>query len=122
MIKGVHTMFYTSEPQELREFMRDKLGFSSYTDVGEGWLIFNLPEADLGCHPADKDSGRAQPSGTHSISFYCDDIHATVAKLKARGVEFTDQISDAGYGLAAHFKMPGDFEVELYQPYYDKSA
>ena len=121
MIKGVHTMFYTSEPEKLREFIRDKLGFSSYTDVGEGWLIFNLPEADMGCHPADKEGAQAQASGTPYISFYCDDIHATVAKLKARGVEFTDQISDAGYGLAAHFKMPGDFEAELYQPYYEKS-
>ena len=27
MIKGVHTMFYSSEPEALREFLRDKLGF-----------------------------------------------------------------------------------------------
>ena len=27
MIKGVHTMFYSSEPEALREFIRDKLGF-----------------------------------------------------------------------------------------------
>ena len=40
MIKGVHTMFYSSEPEALREFLRDKLGFDSYTDVGDGWLIF----------------------------------------------------------------------------------
>jgi hypothetical protein len=39
MIKGVHTMFYSSEPEALRAFIRDKLGFTSYTDVGEGWLI-----------------------------------------------------------------------------------
>ena len=35
MISGVHTMFYTSEPEALRVFIRDKLGFS-YTDVGGG--------------------------------------------------------------------------------------
>ena len=52
MIKGVHTMFYSSKPEELRAFFRDKFGFT-YTDVGEGWLIFDLPEADLGCHPAE---------------------------------------------------------------------
>ena len=33
MIKGVHTMFYSSEPEALREFLRDKLGFSSI-DLG----------------------------------------------------------------------------------------
>ena len=43
MIKGVHTMFYTSEENELRAFIRDKLGLPA-TDVGGGWLIFDLPE------------------------------------------------------------------------------
>ena len=51
MIKGVHTMFYSSKPEELRAFVRDKLGFRC-TDVGDGWLIFDIPEADMGCHPS----------------------------------------------------------------------
>jgi catechol 2,3-dioxygenase-like lactoylglutathione lyase family enzyme len=117
MIKGVHTMFYSSEPDALRAFIRDKLGFP-YTDVGGGWLIFDLPEADMGCHPSDTEHG--EPSGTHYISFYCDDVVKTVSELTARGVEFTDEISDKGYGLAIHFKMPGGIEVELYQPHYAK--
>lgn len=119
MINGVHTMFYTSEPEALRAFIRDKLGFS-YTDVGEGWLIFNLPEADMGCHPTEIGEGNPT-SGTHYISFYCDDIHKTVGELTSRGVEFVDQISDAGYGLTTYFKMPGGFVVELYQPRYTKN-
>ena len=119
MITGVHTMFCSSEPEKLRSFIRDKLGFPC-TDVGDGWLIFDLPEADMGCHPAGADEGKA--SGTHHISFYCDDIEKTVAELKARGVEFTDGISDVGYGLATHFRMPGDFQVQLYQPSYTKTA
>ena len=117
MIKGVHTMFYSSKPAELRAFIRDKLGFPA-TDVGEGWLIFNLPEADMGCHPTEPQEG--PPSGTADISFYCDDIKKTVAELKRRGVEFTDGIEDHGYGLVTHFKMPGDFAVQLYQPLYRK--
>ena len=119
MIRGVHTMFYTSQPEALRAFLRDKLGFP-YTDVGEGWLIFDLPEADMGCHPAEDVDGSR--SGTHSISFYCDDLTKTVAELKGRGVEFTDAVHDAGYGLVTHFKMPGDFAVQLYQPHYAKRA
>ncbi|MCP4245477.1 MAG: hypothetical protein GY778_00360 [bacterium] len=117
MIRGVHTMFYTSQPKELRAFIRDKLGFRS-TDVGEGWLIFDLPEADMGCHPAASEDG--QPSGTPDISFYCDDIEQTAAELKGRGVEFTEGITDRGFGLVTHFKMPGDFAVQLYQPRYEK--
>ena len=119
MIRGVHTMFYSSAPDELRAFIRDKLGFP-YTDVGEGWLIFDLPEADMGCHPADDQEGGS--SGTHSISFYCDDIETTVAELKGRGVEFTEEIQDLGYGLATHFRMPGEVEVQLYQPKYSKGS
>ena len=33
-------------------------------------------------------------------------------------VEFNDEISDVGYGLAIHFEMPGGVPVELYQPAY----
>ena len=92
MIKGVHTMFYTSEPEALRAFLRDKLKFP-FTDVGEGWLIFDLPQADMGCHPAEPTEGKT--AGTHDISFYCDDIQKTVAELKGRGVEFTEAVADA---------------------------
>jgi predicted enzyme related to lactoylglutathione lyase len=118
LIKGVHTMFYSSEPDAFRSFLRDKLRLP-HTDVGEGWLIFDLPEADMGCHPADPEHGA--PSGTHNISFYCDDIQKTVAELKSRGVEFTHEIADHGYGLVTFFKAPGGFEVQLYQPRYTKS-
>jgi catechol 2,3-dioxygenase-like lactoylglutathione lyase family enzyme len=114
-------MYYSSKPEELRAFVRDKLGFTSFTDVGGGWLIFNLPEADLGVHPAGPEHPAEEPAGTHYVSFYCDDLEKTVAELRARGVEFTDEISDAGYGLAIHFEMPGGIRTELYQPRYQKN-
>ena len=119
MIRGVHTMFYTSEPDKLRAFLRDKLGFRA-NDLGDGWLIFDLPEADMGCHPANASGEEGAPTGTHSISFYCDDVKQTVAELRAKGVEFVDEIQDRGYGLVTHFKVPGDFTVQLYQPKYEK--
>jgi hypothetical protein len=117
MIRGVHTMFYSSDAQGLRDILRDKLGFAA-TDVGEGWLIFDLPEADMGVHPTD-DPG-SPPSGTPHLSFYCDDIEKTVQTLKAKGVEFVDEVQNHGYGLVTFFKMPGDFTAQLYQPLYEK--
>src|SRR5712664_4761127 len=113
MIKGMHGLFYTPNAKEVRAFIRDKLGFV-HNDVGEGWLIFDIPEADLGIHPSDKVS--------HSISFYCDDIHKTVEDLRSRGVEFSSGITDEGWGLLTHFRMPGGMEVELYQPRYAKRS
>lgn len=116
MIRGMHAMFYSSKADELRAFLRDKLSLRG-TDVGEGWLIFDAPEADLGVHPTE---GSEPPSGTADISFYCDDINGTVAELKARGVEFAGDVEDHGYGLVTHFKVPGDFVVQLYEPKYSK--
>ena len=66
MIRGVHAMFYTSEPDALRTFLRDKLGFPA-TDVGGGWLIFDLPEADMGCHPIDEPKSRTVGYGRHFV-------------------------------------------------------
>ena len=116
MIRGLHAMFYSSQANELRAFLRDKLGLKG-TDVGDGWLIFNAPESDLGVHPTDENE---PPSGTSDISFYCDDINETVRELKSRGVEFTKEIEDHGYGFVTYFKVPGDFAVQLYQPKYTK--
>ena len=116
MIKGLHAMFYSSKAAELRAFFRDQLGLEG-TDVGDGWLIFDVPEADLGVHPTEPDGA---PSGTADISFYCDDIAQTVQELTARGVTFTEAVQDHGYGLVTHFKAPGDFVVQLYQPRYTK--
>ena len=52
MICGLHAMFYSSHADELRTFLRDKIGLRG-TDVGGGWLIFETPEADLGVHPTE---------------------------------------------------------------------
>jgi len=116
MIRGMHAMFYSSEAEKLRAFLRDKLGLTG-TDVGEGWLIFDAPEADLGVHPTE---GEKVSSGTAAISFYCDDIDATIGELKARGVEFVQDVEDHGYGLVTFFRVPGGFTVQLYQPRYSK--
>ncbi|MEC7520902.1 MAG: VOC family protein [Myxococcota bacterium] len=115
MITGIHGMYFSEEAEALRAFMRDKLKIPA-RDVGGGWLIFDLPMADMGVHPVDHEG--APPSGTHDVSFICDDIEKTVAELKERGVEFDDEIQDQGYGLVIHFRMPGNVRVELFQKRY----
>ena len=47
-------------------------------------------------------------------------MRATVRDLTSRGVEFVHDIEDRGYGLVTHIKVPGGFEVLLYQPKYAK--
>ena len=116
---GVHTMFYSSKAEELRTFLKEKLDFKA-TDIGDGWLIFDIKESDMGVHPADASGNHGEPNGTHNISFYCEDIEATVAELKDRGVEFKGEIEDHGFGWVAFFRVPGDFYLQLYQPKYKK--
>ena len=52
MIKGVHITYFTPRADEMRAFMRDKLKLA-YTDVGGGWLIFNVPHTEMAPHPFD---------------------------------------------------------------------
>jgi hypothetical protein len=114
-IRGIHGLFYSSDADATRNFLRDAVKLPS-TDIGDGWLIFDFPEGDLGIHPLD----HGGTAGDHDISFYCDDINGTVADLKKRGVTFKQDVQDHGYGFVTHFTMPGGIEVQLYEPKYAK--
>jgi hypothetical protein len=110
MIKGVHALFYTTEPEAARAFFRDKVGLPNI-DAGGGWLIFQVPEGDVGFHPSDR--------AFHGISFYCDDLEATMKDCAARGVTFSP-IVEEDWGRVTTFELPGGGPVQLYQPKYAK--
>jgi len=110
---GCHTLLYSSEPEALRAMLRDVFGFPA-VDAGGGWLIFALPPSELGIHPAE--GVKEGASGRHQISFMCDDIRATVADLRARGVRIDGEPQDQGFGVTIMMMLPGDVPVMLYQP------
>jgi catechol 2,3-dioxygenase-like lactoylglutathione lyase family enzyme len=120
MIKGAHVTFFTPNPDAVRTFFADILKYPS-VDAGGGWLIFALPPTDFGVHPVD-------PTDPHKneikaeMSFYCEDIHETVSELKERGIKFTAEIVDEGWGLTTAFAMPGGGDIVLYQPRYPKPS
>ena len=116
LIKGIHGLFYSSKPEETRAFIRDKLQLP-FTDTGEGWLIFDFKDGDLGVHPTGNDESL---SGFHEISFYTENLEETVKELQGRGVEFNEEIKDEGFGYTIHLFIPGDIKVLLYQPKYTK--
>jgi len=107
-IIGVHTLIYTSEPEAVRAIFRDVFGWE-YVDDGEGWLIFALPPAELGVHPAEH-------LVRQDVSLMCDDIVATKAELEAKGIEFRGEPEDEGFGIGVRMLLPGGTEMLLYEP------
>ena len=112
MITGTHVIIYAHDPDRARAFFRDVLELS-FVDAHDGWLIFSMPPAELGIHPSSPD---AVADRTHEIYLMCDDINATVADLRAKGVEFATAIESQGFGLITRRKVPGAGELGLYEP------
>jgi catechol 2,3-dioxygenase-like lactoylglutathione lyase family enzyme len=112
-ITGVHTLLYSSQPDELRAVLRDVFGWHSVDD-GQGWLIFALPPAEMGVHPAEGPGFEAGGAG-HQIAFMCDDIEGTVAELRDKGLEVRGEPQDEGWGITTTLVLPGDVQVMLYQ-------
>ena len=52
MIRGIHGLFYSSDPDATRQFFKDKVKLPG-SDIGGGWWIFDFGEGDLGVHPVD---------------------------------------------------------------------
>jgi len=89
MIRGVHTMFYTSSRGTSR-IPPDQTGFPRHRRGRRMAYLRSAGSRTWDATRADTEEGAT--SGTHAISLYCDDIVKTVAELKARGVEFTGEI------------------------------
>lgn len=114
MITALHALVYADDAEAARAFFRDVLGWP-HVDVHDGWLIFRTGPSELGVHPA-PDGGAPSTGQRHEISLICDDIEQTVAELKAKGAEFTGDITAAGFGLTTMLRVPGAGEMMLYQP------
>ncbi len=116
MIRGLHGLFFSSKPNVTRAFLRDKLNLP-VTDIGDGWLVFDVPVAQVSVHP--KEKGPQHAPGIHDVSFLCDDLEGTVAELRSRGVKFEDQVEEQSYGFTIHFRMPGGIRAQLWEPKYE---
>ncbi len=108
MLTDAHTVIYSSDAPGLRVFLRNAFGLDS-VDAGGGWLILALAPTGL-------DAQTAQEGGRHQVYLACDDIISTVTDLESRGVQFTEAISDVGWGLLTAMRIPGNDSLALYEP------
>jgi catechol 2,3-dioxygenase-like lactoylglutathione lyase family enzyme len=108
VITGLHGIIFSSDAEAVRALFRDTLGWP-YVDAGGGWLIFKSPPSELAAHP-DSEGGRQE------LFLTCDDVEATVAELKAKGVRIDKPVTDQGFGLLTYIELPGGGSLGLYQP------
>ena len=108
MINGLHAIVFSPQAEQVRAFFADVLGMPS-VDAGGGWPVFALPPAELAVHPAD---GGAH----HELYLMCDDIEATLAELRGKGVEVAREVSDQRWGLLASIRLPDGSELPIYEP------
>ncbi len=108
MIRINVTSVFVDDQAKALAFYTEKLGFTKKTDVPTGeyrWLTVVSPAAPDGvelllepdAHPAAGPFKKALTAdGIPFTSFAVDDVYAEVERLKALGVEFTQDATDMG--------------------------
>lgn len=107
MIIGAHSIINSTNPEGDRAFLRDVLKLP-HVDVGEGWLIFGLPPAEVAIHPADR-------NGDHEFYLMCDDVQSFVAEMQERNI-YCGPVQDHGWGILTEVALPGGGRLGVYQP------
>jgi len=111
MITGAHVIVYSADAEADRVFLRDVLGLRG-VDVGEGWLIFALPPAEVAVHPAEHDH-------SHELYLLTEDVVALVAELRRGGASCTDP-EDQGWGVLTRVTLPGGGHIGVYEPRHER--
>ena len=106
MIIGAHSIVYSRKAEADRAFLKDVLKLP-HVDVGQGWLIFGLPPAEVAVHPSEKND-------VHEFYLMCRDVEAFVAAMAERGVACVP-VRDMGWGLLTQVSLPGGGKLGVYQ-------
>jgi hypothetical protein len=107
MIVGAHSIIYSKKPEADRGFLRDVLKLP-HVDVGDGWLIFGLPPAEVAVHPSDEND-------VHEFYLMCADVDGFVAEMSERGTSCSS-VQTMGWGRLTQVKLPGGGKLGVYQP------
>lgn len=107
MITGAHSIIYSTKPEADRAFMRDVLKLT-HVDVGQGWLIFGLPPAEVAVHPSEEND-------VHEFYLMCDDVEAFAATMKKHNIA-CEPVQDQGWGLLTQVTLLGGGKLGVYQP------
>jgi len=117
MIYGAHFLLYSKDAEADRAFLRDILRFQA-VDIGHGWLLFNMPPAELGVHPGSGEFvqerlGHRMIGAT--LYLMCDDLRARIRLLKSHGIQ-SAKIVKADWGSSTMVVLPSGAAIGLFQP------
>ncbi len=107
MIIGAHSIIYSKSPAADRSFLREVLGLP-HVDVGDGWLIFGLPPAEVAVHPSTKND-------VHEFYLMCDDVERFIAAMKKHKIA-CGRVHNLGWGVLTQVTLPGGGKLGVYQP------
>lgn len=103
-------MRYSSEVERMTEFYRDSLGIGTasespyFVEFRTGMTSFAL----LAIHPGE--------TVHFELCFAVDDIETAIAELRARSMEFTDELRSQPFGKLIHMRDPDGNVVTLLEP------
>jgi hypothetical protein len=106
LLNGAHAIIYSKKAEADRAFFREVLNLP-HVDVGEGWLIFGLPPAEVAVHPGDNDE--------HELYLMCEDIGAFAKEMKKHKVPCSD-VMNRDWGLLCQVTLPGGGKLGVYEP------
>ena len=109
MIKGIKFASVPVRNQDASlEFYTKKLGLKVITDspfdATQRWIELGVPRAETKLVLFTAPGQESMIGGFMNVTFMADDVEATAAEMKARGVEFVQEPQKADWGTAAIFK------------------
>lgn len=111
MIRGVKFVGIPVRDQDVAlKFYTEALGFKVTTDQPfsptQRWIELMIPGADTGLALFTPEGHEDRIGSFHSISFWSDDVFATAAGMKAKGVVFFQEPKTEFWGTSAIFEDP----------------
>jgi predicted enzyme related to lactoylglutathione lyase len=111
MIRGIKIVSIPVRNQDVAlKFYTEKMGFKVATDQpmgnGQRWIELLIPGSDSSLALFTPPGHEDRIGGFQPMTFWCDDVFATAAALKARGVELAAEPKKEVWGTMAKFKDP----------------
>ena len=111
MIRGIKLVSIPVSNQDVSlKFYTEQIGFKVATDQAftpaQRWIELSIPGSDTHLSLFTPDGYEARIGGFQAVTFWCDDVFATAALLKSKGVELAEEPKKQIWGTMAKFKDP----------------